>query len=62
MKGSGGVALLEEVYYLGLGLKFQKSKPGLVVLFLLPTDLDVELSVPSVPMPCFPHDDSGLTL
>jgi hypothetical protein len=55
---------------LGLGLRFQKLKQssGVHCLFLLPVDLDIELSALS-PAPSFPeclqafrHDDNGLDL
>ena len=59
-----GVALLEKVC-----LRFQKPKQvrSSVSLFLLPEDLDVELSAifstPSLPVYCHApcHDDKGLT-
>lgn len=48
-----GVALLKEVCYWGQALRFQMLKPGPVLLsvFLLPLDIDGEMSAPS-PAPC----------
>lgn len=60
LKGLGGVALLEEVWF----SKAQASSSSFLIL--LPVDLDVELSAPS-PAPRLParchasrHDDKGL--
>ena len=62
LKGLGGVALLEE------GCHWVGSEVSRVSLFLLPVDLDVELSA-TAPAPCLPvyshascHDDNGLHL
>lgn len=41
------VTLLEEVCYWGRALRYQKPKPGTGTVFLLPADLNVELSGPS---------------
>ena len=68
LEGLGGMALLEEVLYLGWALRFQNPMPGPVSLslFLLPVDQDKELSATS-PAPCVPaacpvpcQDDYGL--
>lgn len=48
LKGLGGVALLEEECHWGLGLKVSgaQARPR-VAIFLLPADLETELSVAS---------------
>ena len=66
LKGSGGVALLEEVCHWGLNSPFRSQ--SLSSLFLLPVDPDVEPSVTSL-APCLPacgqsphREDHGLNL
>ena len=70
MAALGGVALLEEVRHWGWALRSKVLKPSPVspFLFMMSSDVDVELSAPSLApylaARCLAsyHDDNGLNL